>query len=191
MDDYKTFGRGSGPTSRLLYYHSLTLALERKPNLPNGTVYDLGGSNGLSRQHFDQRDVVTVDNNESTQPDIVADIRRWTVPTDAGMVLLRHVFHYLTSEDIVDVLKRLTVPALVIQFSNENTTVKQAQTPYETGKRFRTFNETEGLIYKGWNGTVEMLYRIDYNVEPEFYVERFGQPGISQHQETLTAWWLN
>jgi hypothetical protein len=59
MDHANTFGKGKSATSKLLYFYSLSIALDCISNdIPSGIVYDLGGGNGLSKRWFDNNEVL-------------------------------------------------------------------------------------------------------------------------------------
>lgn len=185
IDDSETFGKGKDATSRLLYAHSLSLAVDRLPQLKRGVIYDLGGGNGLSRKHFPNDDVVTIDSSPAMKPDIVADIRDHDVPDNASLVLLRFVLHYLTDVDVGRLLDRIKALVLLIQFTNDDIEAKTMQTAgIEDHRYFRTWDETTTLL----GGGFERLYRIEYTVTPEFYMARTGRTGMSKHDETLGAW---
>lgn len=191
MDHANTFGKGKSATSKLLYFYSLSIALDCMSNeIPSGIVYDLGGGNGLSKRWFDNNQVVTVDNNPDMKPDICSNINTYNVPPDASMVLMRHVLHYLTDDEIKALINRVTVPILLIQFTNKDIKAKQAQTKNEDHKTFRTLDQVLELLYDSTKNNIKRLYKIDYTVEPDFYVERFGVMGKSTHDETLCAWWI-
>jgi len=183
-----TFGKGEGPTSQLLYRHSFELLRGRIPSFR--TVYDLGGGNGMAKAWWPT--VITVDNNPAMEPDICADIREYAVPDDAELIVLRYVAHYLSDQELTRLLERVHhKPVLLIQFTNENPGDKYAQTGTrgqgaEDGKTFRTW---AGLVHLLEPWGFRQRLRIDYEVEPGFYVERFGKPGAYfAHPETLGVW---
>jgi hypothetical protein len=195
IDDGTTFGRETTATSKLLYGYSLPLALDRIQLPTEGKIYDLGGGNGLSKVHFPNHEVVTVDMNPKMNPDIVADIRTFDIPDDAGMVLLRFVMHYMNDLQLSKFLRRLKVPTLVIQFANDNPRLKAQQTAgHEDQRYFRTWENTTWLLGAELSERCSVrvfdnLYRVDYQVTPDFYLERAGRLGISNHGESLGAWW--
>ena len=159
MDHANTFGKGKSATSKLLYFYSLSIALDCiSTEIPSGIVYDFGGGNGLSKRWFDNNKVVTIDNNPDMEPDICSNINTYDVPPDASMVLMRHVLHYLTDDEIKALINRITVPILLIQFTNKDIKAKQAQTKNEDHKNFRTLDQVLELLYDSTKNNMNYFY---------------------------------
>jgi hypothetical protein len=188
IDTAITFGKGNSPTSRLLYHRIFDLIRDRIPSFAK--VYDLGGGNGVSKAYFPS--VVTVDNNPEMEPDILADILEFEVPDEADLILIRYVAHYLQEEQLIKLLERSShKPILFIQFTNSDPDDKLLQS------LFKGQGEEDHKTFRDWDHFVHLLeprgfrqiIRVDYEVEPMFYVERFGRQGAYfPHPESLGVW---
>jgi len=190
------FGTWSDNTSRLIYADSMNTLL-------NGTdvhdrVLDLGGGNGLMRGWFDQ--VTTVDTDTAKEPDIVADLRSWE-PSDTrayDLVLFRYVLHYLTDSELVELFTyHLTEwwsgPVLVIQFvapDAEALRLKESNSVNEV-KRFRTERQLAALLTVSGRWDITRRIAVEYDVDPEFYVNRLGATDPTGHPERVVAYTLH
>ena len=168
---------GTGKTQRP------NLCIEKVTNLVNitGSVGDFGGGNGIIKEFIPL--AVTVDNDATKCPDIVADILTYNKYYDT--VILRYVLHYLTDLEVLELLTTINAKQiLVIQFVNENLGIKYKNSISET-KYFRCKQQLQGLLPK--NNT-KLLYEKEYTVTKEFYVNRLQNVNGTEHQETLVAY---
>lgn len=177
------FGTWPDPTSRLIYTDALPALLSGVPR--DDSVLDLGGANGLSRRYFSN--VTTVDMDPSTSPDVVADIRRYTPATSYDRVLLRYVLHYLPDADVMALADHIAAyhygPVHVVQFLG--TAAKVAASPDRATRWMRSEPElVELLLADSWQVTQRVA--LTYDVHPDFYRYRCGQPGPS-HEETTVS----
>lgn len=194
VDQGLQFGTWSDETSRLIYFDAMPALLT---GLPRATdrVLDLGGGNGLMRPWFYQP-VTTVDTDETKQPDVVADLTRWT-PEDSSSydrVLLRYVLHYLTDAEVVELFARhlpswWAGPVTVIQFvapTRRALAQKRANSVNET-KHFRTEPHLLKLLTLSGDWDLTRRVAVDYEVDPDFYRNRLGAEDPTGHPERVVA----
>lgn len=190
MDQGTRFGTWGDPTSDLMYRGAMPYLLR---GLPIGcTVYDLGGANGLSRMFLpDGARVLTVDSDPTKSPDVVADILDWRPhnPDPRATVLLRYVLHYLDDGQLSQLMNHLASwhrgNTLLIQFFNEDTRAKIANSPDADTKTFRSWLQTLPLLWPWGPTRGQLVNSLDYDVTPDFYANRAGTPGRFTHRETL------
>lgn len=179
-DQGEAFGRWPNKTARLMYHDIMPLALNGIDT--SGSVADLGGANGLTKEWIPH--AVTVDYDKSKRPDILADILTYRGEHD--LLILRYVLHYMPDTVVRDLMRHLASyhkgKVLVIQFTNDDLPAKYANSVGET-KWFRTTAGTLQLLSKHWQ--VREIKSINYKVEADFYRERLNHPDPSAHRETV------
>jgi len=193
VDRGTSFGTWTDPTSRWLYRDSTEKWMTHLGLPSSALVADLGGANGLLRDHLPW--AVTVDSDEAKEPDVVDDILTWT-PTLSPLpeaAVVRYVLHYLTDEEVSRLLTTVatyTDTLYLVQFVNENIAAKEANSVNEPPRYFRTHTDLIHLI----KGSPE--WRADrcwlsppYRVPPEFYANRLGSDPADhvEHEEQILA----
>ncbi len=183
------FGTWPDGTSDLMYRGAMGYILDGLGVGP--VVVDLGGANGLSREFLGEgHQVTTVDHDPTTGPDVTADLMTYRHPAPADTVLLRYVLHYFGSEGIRALFAHLLTwhqgNVVVVQFANDDRQAKMTSSDDRARRAFRTPGEVTELLstLDGWKlgGRVN---RLDYTVQPDFYIARLGVPGVAPHGETL------
>lgn len=175
------FGQWRDPVSRFMYYDALRMCLP-KMNM-EGTVVDFGGANGILKEFVPH--AVTIDNDESKNPDIVADVLEFDRPFDVGFC--RYVLHYLTTSEAVRFLRKAPVRRLyVMQFVNNDLVGKYANSRGEGLKFFRTRRETDALF--GSLCSRVLWESPPYTVDTEFYRNRLGIEGCTPHREQVVLY---
>ena len=179
-DQGAVFGTWNEPTARLMYHDIMPLALCGVDT--SGRVADYGGANGLLREWIPQ--AVTVDYDETKNPDIVADIAEHVGEYD--LVVMRYVLHYMPDVGVRTLFRHLasfhTGRILVIQFCNDDLASKYLNSIGET-KWFRRAEDTFRLVNEFWRVVEHKV--VDYRVDAEFYRQRLGHPDPSGHRETI------
>lgn len=179
------FGKWPDPTAQLMYSDIMPLALNGIDT--SGRVADYGGANGLLKQWIPQ--AVTVDYDQSKEPDIYADIL--VHRGDYDLIVLRYVLHYMTDEDVRRLFRHLgsfhRSRILVIQFVNEDLHAKAVNSVGEV-KHFRTEHDTKRLFVGPW--TILSRKAVDYRVGADFYRWRLNHPNPSAHDERVVIWEL-
>lgn len=174
------FGEWDDNTSKLMYYLSTPLFLSMVNTC--GKVYDLGGGNGIIKKFISH--AITVDIDESKKPDILEDIRAFVVPDDCNLVIIRYVFHYLTDNEIKQLISNIKCPCLIIQFVNNSQhslfIKKEIARQAGENKYFRTEPDLFGLLPYPKNKLT-----IAYRVDPEFYLNRLNVIVGESHDEEI------
>lgn len=179
-DQGDAFGRWPNKTARLMYHDIMPLALNGIDT--SGSVADLGGANGLTKEWIPH--AVTVDYDQTKNPDIVADILTYRGEHD--LLILRYVMHYMPDEKIRQLFYHIRSyhkgRVLVIQFANDDLAAKQANSVGET-KWFRNSLDTMKLMTEYFR--VASAKAVDYVVDADFYRERLNHPNPTHHHETV------
>lgn len=177
VDQGTSFGTWSDQTSRLIYHDATPTMLSGID--VSGSVVDLGGANGLIKSHVPN--AITVDNDPTKHPDVLADITTYKADHDLG--ILRFVVHYMDDRKATALFRHLLyLPSLlVIQFANEDLEAKQRNSTNEV-KHFRTRQQL-GALFSGW--VIKREISISYVVDPDFYRNRLNHPDPTAHNETI------
>ena len=182
VDDGVAFGTWDDPTSKLMYCDVMPLLLSGVNT--TGVVVDLGGGNGLLKKWIPQ--AISVDTDQAKNPDVLENALTHTGTYD--LVVMRYLLHYLDDLQVVALMNHLALyhdgQILLIQFVNEDTRVKYVNSAHEK-KYFRTEWELNKLLTP-WK-TVNRV-AVEYVVRGEFYENRLGLSGCSDHPETIVAY---
>ncbi len=179
-DDGLKFGTWSDEVSKFMYFDSTKEILNRV-RLPED-IADFGGANGLLK-HFIPN-IVTIDKDESKNPDITADILSYTKYYE--LVILRYVLHYLNDYEVIQLFKTINAKnILIIQFENNDLIAKYKNSVNEF-KYFRTTKQLQALLPLD----IKTIYSKEYIVNKEFYINRLGQEEYMPHNEVLKGYYL-
>lgn len=173
------FGQWTDDVSRLMYRDVMPLAVSQIDF--TGSVADYGGANGIVKDYIPQ--AVSIDIDESKQPDIVDDIT--THQGNYDIVLARYVLHYLDDEQVRQMASIIQNRLVVIQFTNEANDLaikRQISDSNEAQKHFRTKDELYSLFT---DFTVRKALQLEYTVTPEFYKNRLQIDTELSHQEQI------
>jgi len=178
------FGRWPDATSRFMYHDVMPELLEGIDRHTN--VADLGGANGLLKEWLPNS--ITIDTDESKNPDVVADISFYT--GDHDLLVLRYVLHYFDDEEAIKLFRHLHSyhrgSVLIIQFVNEDLPAKYANSHNEV-KYFR--NQLQlAMLFGGGLWRIANQTTVSYKVEAEFYRNRLGgDHTYTGHDEAVTS----
>lgn len=179
-DQGERFGKWGDEVSQFMYFDS-TKEILSKIEIPE-LVADYGGGNGNLKKFIPH--ALTIDIDESKKPDRVESILEHRGEYD--LVVIRFVLHYLSDNEIKELLKRIqSKHVLIIQFVNEDKKAKIENSRNEQ-KIFRNQKELELLLPAGF----QEIYSKEYLVSPEFYRNRLGIGNYKKHRETLKAYYL-
>jgi len=179
-DQGVNFGTWDDPVSRLMYGHSTPIFLDMVDY--SGSVYDLGGGNGLLKQYIPHS--ISVDIDQNKQPDVIQDIRQFSTKCD--LVVIRYVLHYFSDKDVVNLITHIKEHAkkvMVIQFCNEGVHLKvkrQISKQSDERKYFRNSNHLFRLLSRPID-----IRSVSYTVTPVFYENRLKINVNCSHSETV------
>lgn len=174
------FGTWNDPVSKFLYYDS-TKEILSVINIPD-SVADFGGANGLLKKLIPQS--ISVDKDKSKRPDVIDNIL--THSNHYELIVLRYALHYLNDYEVIQLFKNLNADnVLVIQFENNDLKSKYHNSVNEF-KYFRTEKQLKALLPDGF----ETIYKEEYLIDKDFYLNRLGEGDYIEHKEILTAYYL-
>lgn len=183
IDDGVNFGIWQDDVSKLMYYDSTKTILSTL-NL-SGRIADFGGGNGLLKQLYNN--VITIDIDESKQPDIKDDIL--THKGEYDIIFIRYVLHYLNDYEVIKLFENIKSfhkgKVIIQQFVNEDLKTKYHNSINEF-KYFRTESQLLALLPK-----CQKIYSIAYKVTKDFYRNRLKIENAKEHNEIINAYLIN
>ena len=179
-DKGENFGTWNDDISKFLYYDS-TKEILSKIKIPS-LVADFGGANGLIKQFIPN--CITIDKDESKKPDVIANILEHSKRYE--LVILRYVLHYLNDYEVIMLFKNLNaLNVLIIQFENNDLKSKYDNSINEF-KYFRTEEQLKALL----PNNIKTIYKKEYELGNDFYINRLGKGIYKTHKEILKAYYL-
>ena len=182
IDQGENFGKWSDNTSKFLYQSSI-LEILNKIELPK-KIADFGGGNGLLKEIVPS--IITIDIDKTKKPDIVDNILTHKGKYD--LIIIRYVLHYLNDYELIQLFNNIKSfhkgKLLIIQFCNNDLISKYFNSKNEI-KYFRTENQTESLIPKGF----KKIFSMNYICSKEFYKNRLQNENAIEHSEILNAYY--
>ena len=182
IDQGENFGKWSDNTSKFLYKYSI-LEILNKIEIPEKTA-DFGGGNGLLKEIIPN--IITIDIDKTKKPDIIDNILTHRGKYD--LIIIRYVLHYLNDYELIQLFDNIKSfhkgKLLIIQFCNNDLINKYFNSKNEI-KYFRTENQTENLIPKGF----KKIFSMNYICSKEFYKNRLQNENIIEHNEILNAYY--
>jgi len=180
------FGKWDDSVSRMMYYQSTEeiLTILNELDSSHEVIADYGGANGILKQFIP--DIITIDIDDSKNPDIVDDILMHKGKYD--LIIIRFVLHYLNDYEVLQLFNHLNNfhkgRILIIQFTNNDLKRKYQNSKNEL-KYFRTDSQLKALLPPG-----DEIYSLEYEVNPEFYKNRLNIDNAHAHQETIKAYYI-
>lgn len=189
LDKGNAFGHWNDPVSKLMYIDSIELSF-KGIKTSELSVADYGGANGILRDYLDCKKYICIDIDSSKDCDIHENILTHT--GHYNLIVIRYVLHYLTDEEITQLLEHITSfhhgDILIIQFTNESDDLrikKEISKEVEQGveqKYFRTFSQLLSLFGER---NIKYVTQLSYTVTPEFYKNRLGIDTKLSHKEQI------
>lgn len=180
------FGKWTDEVSKFMYFNSVNEILSKVVITPTEKIADYGGGNGNLKNFIPN--IITVDKDESKNPDIVDNILQHKGNYDT--IVLRYVLHYLNDYEVLQLFNNIESyhkgKVLLIQFTNDDLRGKYKNSVNEF-KYFRTTQQLEKLLPPNHS----KVYSKEYTVTKEFYVNRLQYKDGTNHQETLNAYVIN